>query len=61
MFPPDSEEQQAALLRVAEQDAYNWGCAAPHPQPSCLDTAPGPERIHIPEPLDDPAASQQQM
>lgn len=25
LFPGDSEEQQAALLRVAEKDAYNWG------------------------------------
>ena len=26
-LPPDSEEQQAALQRVAEEDAYNWGFA----------------------------------
>ena len=29
-FPPDSEEQQAAVLAVAEEDAYNWGYAPKH-------------------------------
>ena len=26
-LPPDSERQQEAVLAVAQNDAFNWGCA----------------------------------
>ena len=25
MYPPDSDAQQTAVLRVADHDAFNWG------------------------------------
>ena len=26
-FPGDSDKQQAEILRIADRDAFNWGCA----------------------------------
>ncbi len=47
-FPPDSEEQQAAVTRIAGQDGYNWGYDPWHfgvPEGSYATDPEGPARI----------------
>jgi pullulanase-type alpha-1,6-glucosidase len=47
-FPPDSEEQQAAVTRIADQDGYNWGYDPWHygvPEGSYATDPDGPARI----------------
>ena len=48
VYPPDSDRQQAAVMAVADQDAYNWGYDPWHytvPEGSYSADADGPTRI----------------
>ncbi|MGE5234053.1 MAG: pullulanase-type alpha-1,6-glucosidase, partial [Acidobacteriota bacterium] len=47
-YPPDSEEQQAAVAAVADQDGFNWGYDPWHytvPEGSYSTNPDGPQRI----------------
>lgn len=47
-FPPDSEGQQAAVLAVADRDAFNWGYDPVHygvPEGSYSSEPDGPLRV----------------
>ena len=47
-FGPDSEEQQARVLAVADQDGFNWGYDPVHsgvPEGSYASNPDGPSRI----------------
>ncbi|KIY92798.1 alpha-1,6-glucosidase, pullulanase-type [Monoraphidium neglectum] len=47
-YPPDGEEQQAAVAAVADQDAFNWGYDPVHygvPEGSYSSQPDGPQRV----------------
>lgn len=47
-YPADSEEQQAAVLAIADQDAFNWGYDPVHfsaPEGSYATDPDGPARV----------------
>jgi hypothetical protein len=41
-YPPDSPEQQVAVLAVADNDGFNWGCAPSPRSADCKRSHPRP-------------------